>query len=68
MVWIGRLTIVAALVVSILLTWKDSLNIGGAGGFTFIQKYTGFISPGVFAVFCLACFGNAHPALRLWLV
>jgi SSS family solute:Na+ symporter len=56
MVWIGRMTIMAALVVSILLTWKDSLNIGGEGGFTFIQKYTGFISPGVFAMFLLGMF------------
>jgi SSS family solute:Na+ symporter len=56
MVWIGRVTILAALVVSILLTWKDSLNIGGEGGFTFIQKYTGFISPGVFAMFLLGMF------------
>ena len=56
MVWIGRVTILAALLVSILLTWKDSLNIGGEGGFTFIQKYTGFISPGVFAMFLLGMF------------
>jgi SSS family solute:Na+ symporter len=56
MVWIGRMTILAALFVSILLTWKDALNIGGAGGFTFIQKYTGFISPGVFAMFLLGMF------------
>jgi SSS family solute:Na+ symporter len=32
------------------------LGIGGAGGFTFIQKYTGFISPGVFAMFILGMF------------
>jgi SSS family solute:Na+ symporter len=56
MVWTGRVTILAALLVSILLTWNDSLNIGGAGGFTFIQKYTGFISPGVFAMFLLGMF------------
>jgi len=56
MVWIGRVTILAALFVSILLTWKDSLDIGGEGGFTFIQKYTGFISPGVFAMFILGMF------------
>jgi solute:Na+ symporter, SSS family len=56
MVWIGRMTILAALFVSILLTWKDSLDIGGEGGFTFIQKYTGFISPGVFAMFLLGMF------------
>ncbi len=46
----------AALFLSILLTWKDALNIGGTGGFTYIQKYTGFISPGVFAMFLLGMF------------
>jgi SSS family solute:Na+ symporter len=56
MVWTGRITILAAMFISILLTWKDSLNIGGEGGFTFIQKYTGFISPGVFSMFLLGMF------------
>lgn len=56
MVWIGRITILAAMIVSIALTWKDALGIGGEGGFTFIQKYTGFISPGVLAVFLLGFF------------
>ncbi len=56
LVWTGRITILAALVVSILLTWNDTLGIGGEGGFTFIQKYTGFISPGVFAIFILGFF------------
>ena len=56
LVWTGRITILAALFVSILLTWKDALGIGGEGGFTFIQKYTGFISPGVFAIFILGFF------------
>jgi SSS family solute:Na+ symporter len=56
MVIVGRVTIFAALVFSILLTWKDLLGIGGEGGFTFIQKYTGFISPGIFAIFILGFF------------
>jgi SSS family solute:Na+ symporter len=56
MVMIGRITIICALIVSIGLTWKDSLGIGGTGGFTFIQKYTGFFSPGVFAMFILGMF------------
>jgi len=55
-VWIGRLTILLAMILSIGLTWKDALGIGGAGGFTFIQKYTGFISPGVLAMFLLGFF------------
>jgi SSS family solute:Na+ symporter len=42
--------------VAIFCTWGDILGIGGEGGFTFIQKYTGFISPGVFAMFLLGMF------------
>lgn len=56
LVWIGRITIVAAMLLAILFTWNDLLGIGGEGGFTFIQKYTGFISPGVFAMFVLGMF------------
>ncbi|MBS1529512.1 MAG: sodium/solute symporter [Bacteroidetes bacterium] len=56
MVWIGRITIICALAVAILFTWSDTLGIGGEGGFTYIQKYTGFISPGVFAMFLLGMF------------
>jgi SSS family solute:Na+ symporter len=56
MVVTGRIAILCALVISIFLTWSDALGIGGAGGFTFIQKYTGFISPGVFAMFILGMF------------
>jgi SSS family solute:Na+ symporter len=56
LVWIGRMTIVASMILAIMLTWNDLLGIGGAGGFTFIQKYTGFISPGVFAIFILGMF------------
>jgi len=56
MVRVGRITIVLAVIVSILLTWKDALSIGGQGGFTFIQKYTGFFSPGVLAIFLLGMF------------
>jgi len=56
MVWIGRITIIVALVIAIAFTWNDTLGIGGQGGFTYIQKYTGFISPGVFAMFILGMF------------
>src|SRR6202000_3090175 len=56
MVWVGRITILLALVISILFTWTDLLGIGRQGGFTYIQKYTGFISPGVFAMFLLGMF------------
>lgn len=56
LVWIGRITVVAAMIVAVFFTWSDLLGIGGEGGFTFIQKYTGFISPGVFAMFILGMF------------
>jgi len=56
MVWTGRLAVVFSMFVAIIFTWKDLLGIGGEGGFTFIQKYTGFISPGVFAMFLLGMF------------
>jgi len=56
LVRMGRMVIVLAMVLSIFFTWNDLLGIGGEGGFTFIQKYTGFISPGIFALFILGMF------------
>lgn len=53
---IGRLAVFAAMLLAVLFTWNDILGIGGVGGFTYIQKYTGFISPGVFAMFFLGMF------------
>jgi solute:Na+ symporter, SSS family len=56
LVRIGRLTVVISMLIAVIFTWEDLLGIGGEGGFTFIQKYTGFISPGVFAMFILGMF------------
>ena len=53
---IGRIAVFVAMVLAVLFTWNDLLGIGGVGGFTYIQKYTGFISPGVFAMFILGMF------------
>ncbi len=55
-VWVGRATVLVAMILALIFTWEDLLGIGGEGGFTFIQKYTGFISPGVFAMFLLGMF------------
>ena len=55
-VMIGRITVFVAMFFAVFFTWTDVLGIGGVGGFTYIQKYTGFISPGVFAVFLLGMF------------
>ena len=56
MVWIGRMAALAAIVIAVVFEWKDLLGINAKGGFTFIQEYTGFISPGVFAMFILGMF------------
>ncbi len=55
-VMIGRFAVFVAMILAVLFTWNDVLGIGGVGGFTYIQKYTGFISPGVFAMFILGMF------------
>ncbi|MBD0278810.1 MAG: sodium/solute symporter, partial [Flavisolibacter sp.] len=47
----GRVAVFVSMILAVAFTWNDLLGIGGAGGFTFIQKYTGFISPGVLAMF-----------------
>jgi SSS family solute:Na+ symporter len=52
------------MIVAVLIS--DSLGIDKKGGFQFIQEYTGFVSPGVFAVFLLGFFwkrANARGAL-----
>jgi solute:Na+ symporter, SSS family len=55
-VWTGRITILVAMLFAILINWNDLLGIGGKGGFEFIQKYTGYVSPVIFAVFLLGFF------------
>ena len=44
------------MILAVIFTWNDTLGIGGVGGFTYIQKYTGFISPGIFSMFILGMF------------
>ena len=56
LVWIGRVAIVLSMILALAFTWRDTLGIAREGGFTFIQKYTGYISPGVFAMFILGFF------------
>ncbi len=58
LVWVGRVAIVLSMVAAIFLAANDEsiLRIGGEGGFKFIQKYTGYVSPGIFALFLLGLF------------
>jgi len=52
----GRIIIIVSLIIAIIINWNDTLGIGGKGGFEFIQKYTGYISPAIFPVFLLGFF------------
>ena len=52
----GRAMIIVSLIIAIIINWQDALGIGGKGGFEFIKKYTGYISPAIFPVFLLGFF------------
>ena len=54
MVNIGRMAIVAAMVLAMVVA--PFMGIDKKGGFQYIQEYTGFVSPGVFAMFFLGFF------------
>lgn len=54
MVWVGRATVVIAMIVAVVIA--PLLGIDKKGGFEFIQEYTGFVSPGIFAMFILGFF------------
>lgn len=54
LVRIGRISIMVAMVLAILIS--PFLGIDKKGGFQYIQEYTGFISPGVFCIFILGFF------------
>jgi SSS family solute:Na+ symporter len=54
LVKIGKVTIITALIVAIAVA--PFLGIDKKGGFQYIQEYTGFVSPGVFAMFILGFF------------
>jgi SSS family solute:Na+ symporter len=58
----GRFVVVIAMIMAIIIS--PFLGIDKKGGFAYIQEYSGFISPGVFAAFVLGFFwkrttGNA---------
>ncbi len=56
LIWMGRIVVIISLIIAILVNWQDALGIGGKGGFEFIQKYTGYISPAIFPVFLFGLF------------
>lgn len=54
MVRIGKFTIVVAMMLAVLIA--PLLGIDKKGGFQYIQEYTGFVSPGIFAMFIMGFF------------
>lgn len=54
LVSIGRIAVVAAMVLAIAIA--PFMGIDKKGGFEFIQEYTGYVSPGIFALFILGFF------------
>ena len=57
---IGRIAIVVSMVLGIIIA--PFMGIDKKGGFEFIQEYTGFVSPGVFATFVLGFFWKRSTA------
>jgi SSS family solute:Na+ symporter len=54
LVAIGRVTIIVAMLAAIVIS--PFMGIDKKGGFQYIQEYTGFVSPGIFAMFLLGFF------------
>jgi SSS family solute:Na+ symporter len=54
MVKTGKIAILIAMLIACLLS--PFMGIDKKGGFEFIQEYTGFVSPGIFAMFILGFF------------
>jgi solute:Na+ symporter, SSS family len=54
LVSVGKITIIAAMIVAVIVA--PLLGIDKKGGFQYIQEYTGFVSPGIFAMFILGFF------------
>jgi SSS family solute:Na+ symporter len=54
LVVVGKITVVVAMILGVVIS--PFLGIDKKGGFQFIQEYTGFVSPGIFAMFILGFF------------
>ena len=54
LVRVGKITVVVAMLLAVIIA--PFLGIDKKGGFEFIQEYTGFVSPGIFAMFILGFF------------
>jgi SSS family solute:Na+ symporter len=55
---IGKISVIVAMLMAVVLSLAlgDALMGEGKQGFQYIQEYTGFVSPGIFAMFILGFF------------
>jgi solute:Na+ symporter, SSS family len=51
---VGRITVVVSMILAVMIA--PLLGIDKKGGFQYIQEYTGFVSPGILAMFLLGFF------------
>ncbi|HEY4110386.1 sodium/sugar symporter [Puia sp.] len=58
LVSMGKITVVVSMILAILMSLIIGEKLMGEGkqGFNYIQEYTGFVSPGIFAMFLLGFF------------
>ncbi len=54
LVFTGKIVIVVAMLLAVFIS--PFLGIDKKGGFQYIQEYTGFVSPGIFAMFLMGLF------------
>lgn len=54
MVRVGKITVIVAMILAVIIA--PLMGIDKKGGFQYIQEYTGFVSPGIFAMFILGFF------------
>ncbi|RYY29585.1 MAG: sodium transporter [Chitinophagaceae bacterium] len=58
LVKIGKIAVIVSMVIAMILAFVVGEKLMGEGkqGFQYIQEYTGFVSPGIFAMFILGFF------------
>jgi solute:Na+ symporter, SSS family len=58
LVGIGKITVIVSMIIAMILAFVVGEKLMGEGkqGFQYIQEYTGFVSPGIFAMFLLGFF------------
>jgi SSS family solute:Na+ symporter len=58
LVWLGRIAVIVSMFLAVVLSLLIGEKLMGEGkqGFQYIQEYTGFVSPGIFAMFILGFF------------